>query len=93
MLYTHEDENLFLKKFLEKCKWVCLTPNEQIFSHIAAIYFRWDDVGLVLDQHAKLDFYSTSSLKQQSVDKYTAQLVHIMLMKKVAGLSWFCGLK
>ena len=31
-------------------------------------YFQWDDeVRFVLDQHAKLDFYSVSTLKQQSL--------------------------
>ena len=31
-----------------------------------------DDVLFVLDQHAELDFYSASSLKQQSVDRHVA---------------------
>jgi hypothetical protein len=32
---------------------------------------RWkDEVRFVLDQHAKLDFYSASSLKQQSADRH-----------------------
>ena len=29
-----------------------------------------DDVRFVLDQHAELDFYSASSLKQQSVGRH-----------------------
>jgi len=55
------------------CQWVsdcCLTPSQQFFSYIMARtgYFQWDDdeVRFVLDQHAELDFYSASSLKQQS---------------------------
>ena len=31
-----------------------------------------NEVSSVLDQHAELDFYSTSSLKQQSVVSYVA---------------------
>jgi hypothetical protein len=46
------------------------------------VNFQWDDdeVRLVLDQHAELDFYSASSLKQQSVDRYFAPLGHIILI-------------
>ena len=39
-----------------------------------------DDVLFVLDQHAELDFYSASSLKQQSADKHVAPLGHIILI-------------
>jgi hypothetical protein len=37
---------------------------------------KWDDdeVRFVLDKHALLDFYSASSLKQQSVGKHVAPL-------------------
>jgi hypothetical protein len=36
------------------------------------VTFQWDDdeVHFVLDQHTKLDFYSVSSLEQQSVDRH-----------------------
>ena len=46
------------------------------------IYFQWDDdeVRFVLDQHAELDFYSASSLKQQSAGRYVAPLGHIILI-------------
>jgi hypothetical protein len=50
----------------------CLMPNEQYFSYIiAGTSYIWGEdnyVGFVLDKHAywQLDFYSTSSLKQQS---------------------------
>ena len=33
-----------------------------------------DDVHFVLDQHSKLDFYSASSLKQQSEGRHVAPL-------------------
>jgi len=32
------------------------------------------EVRFVLDQHAELDFYSASSLKQQSADRHVTQL-------------------
>jgi hypothetical protein len=44
-------------------------------------YFqRNDDVRFVLDQHAELDFYSSSSLKQQSAGRHVAPLGHIILI-------------
>jgi hypothetical protein len=36
----------------------------------------------VLDQHAELDFYSVSSLKQQSEDRHVAPLGHIILIQR-----------
>jgi hypothetical protein len=51
-------------------EWLFLMPNEQFFSYIMArtSYIQWndDDVHFVLEQHAEFDFYSASSLKQQS---------------------------
>jgi hypothetical protein len=38
------------------------------------------EVRFVLDQHAELDFYSASSLKQQSVGRHVAPLGHIILI-------------
>ena len=53
-------------------------PNEQFFSYIMArtSYIRWDDndVLFVLDQHAKLDFNSVGSLKQQSAGRHVVSL-------------------
>jgi hypothetical protein len=37
-------------------------------------------VRLVLDQHAELNFYSASSLKQQSAGRHVAPLEHIILI-------------
>jgi hypothetical protein len=36
------------------------------------VNFQWDDdeIHFVLDQHAELDFYSASSLKQQSAGRH-----------------------
>ena len=62
-------------------EWVgecCLTPNEQFFSYIMTwiSFIQWnddddgddddDDASFRLDQHSELDFYSASSLTQQS---------------------------
>jgi hypothetical protein len=47
------------------------------------VNFQWDDdddVRFVLDQHTELDFYSASSLKQQSLDRHVASLGHIILI-------------
>ena len=48
-----------------------------------------DEVRFVLDQHAELDFYNASSLKQQSADRDVAPLEHIILIpsKPVFALS------
>ena len=39
-----------------------------------------DDVCFVLDQHTEQDFYSDSSLKQQSAGRHVAPLGHIILI-------------
>ena len=46
------------------------------------VNFQWDDdeVRFILDQHAELDFYSASSLKQQSVGKHVVPLGHIVMI-------------
>ena len=46
------------------------------------VNFQWDDdeVRFVLDQHAELDFYSASSLKQQSAGRHVAPLGHIIMI-------------
>ena len=54
----------------------CLTPNEQFFSSIMAR----TSVRFVLDQHAELDFYSASSMKQPSVGRHVVLLGHIILI-------------
>jgi hypothetical protein len=43
---------------------------------------QWDDdeVRFVQDQYTELDFYSTSSMKQQSADRHVALLGHIILI-------------
>ena len=58
------------------------------------VNFQWadDEVCFVLDQHVELDFYSTSSLKQQSMVTHVAPLRHIILIQSqpVLALSPYC---
>ena len=39
-----------------------------------------DDVYYVLDQHTEFDFYSDSSLKQQSAGRHVTPIVYIILI-------------
>jgi len=64
-----------------------LMPIQQFFSYICIswleqVNFQWDDneVCFIFDQHAELDFYSASSLKQQSAGRHIAPLGHIILI-------------
>jgi hypothetical protein len=56
-----------------------------VFSAISwreQVKFQWDndEVHFVLDQHPQLDYYSASSLKQQSADRHVAPLGHNILI-------------
>jgi biotin synthase-like enzyme len=59
-----------------------------MFSNFSAISwreqakFQWDDdeVRFVLDQHAELNLYSASSLKQQFAGRHVPPLEHIILI-------------
>jgi hypothetical protein len=67
-------------------EWVIIVSHQ--FSNFSAIssreqvYFQWDDdeVRFVLDQHAELDFYRASSLKQQFAGRHVTRLGHIILI-------------
>jgi hypothetical protein len=66
-------------------EWLLFNANSAIFLAISwrkQVNFQWDndEVRFVLDQHAELDFYSSSSLKQQSAGKHVAPLGHIILI-------------
>jgi hypothetical protein len=73
-----------------RSKWVSdcwLEPTQQFFSAISLreqVNIQWDDdeVRFVLDRRAELDFYSASSLTQQS-----APLGHVILSQPVFALS------
>ena len=53
-----------------------------VISQREQVNFQWenDEVCFVLDQHAELDVYSASSLKQQSADRHVLPLRHIVLI-------------
>jgi hypothetical protein len=68
-------------------EWLLLNTSSAVFSATCIswrkqVNFQWDDdeVRFVLDLHAELDFYSASSLKQQSADRHVALLWHIILI-------------
>ena len=75
---------LWLKWF--RLQWVkymnSATSQLHYISWREQVNFQWDDdeVRFVLDQLALLDFYSASSLKQQSMGRHVALLVHIILI-------------
>ena len=48
------------------------------------VIFNDDDVRFDLDQHAELDFYSASSLKQQSEGRHVAPLGHIIFIPSLS---------
>ena len=67
-------------------KWVivvqCQFSNFSTISRREQVNFKWDDdeVRFVLDQHAELDSYSASFMKQQFMGRHVAQLGHIILI-------------
>ena len=62
-------------------EWFLLNASSAIIQ-LYPVNFQWDDdeVRIVLDQYAELDFYSASSLKQQSSDRHVAPLGRIILI-------------
>jgi hypothetical protein len=62
-------------------EWLLFNANSAI-SWREQVNFQWDDddVRFVLDQYAEFDFYSASSLKQQSVGRHVAPLGQIILI-------------
>ena len=77
---------MYVPRHEQMSEWVIVAEHQ--LSNFTAISwwkqvsFQWDDdeVHFVLDQHAELDFYSASSLKQQSADRHIAPLGHIILI-------------
>ena len=64
-------------------EWLLFNANSTISSkYHGENNFQWSDdkVRFVLDQHAELDFYSVSSLKQLSAYRHVAPLGHIILI-------------
>ena len=56
--------------------------NFSAISRWEQVNFQWndDEVRFVLDEHAELDLYRASSLKQQSADRHVTPLGHIILI-------------
>jgi hypothetical protein len=50
-------------------------------SWLEQVNFQLNDDDDVLDQHTELDFYSSSSLKQQSMERHGTLLGHIILIQ------------
>jgi hypothetical protein len=73
---------MFVHKTFVKSKCERVIVVKRQFSNFSAISWReqvnfqwYDDEGrFVLDQHAELDFYSASSLKQQFAGRHVAPL-------------------
>jgi hypothetical protein len=64
-----------------KSEWLLFNANSAIFQlYHGEIKLIFNEVPFVLIQHAKLDFYSSSSLKQQSAGRQIAPLGHIILI-------------
>jgi anti-anti-sigma regulatory factor len=68
-------------------EWLLFNPNSLLINFSAVswreqVNFQWNDVEVrfVLDQHAELDAYSASSLKQQSTGRHVTPLGHIILI-------------
>jgi hypothetical protein len=64
---------------LNDCEWMLIAKWE-VMAGIS--YIQWDDndAHFVFEQHTQLDFYSTNSLKQQSVSRYVTSRAHIILI-------------
>jgi hypothetical protein len=79
MLYKTKCTNVSLSDWVSER--LLLNANSAI-SWREQVNFQWDDdeVRLILDQHAELDCYSASSLKQQSAGRHVAPLEHIILI-------------
>ena len=80
-LLTENLKSEWVSEWVSDC---CLTPIQQLCSYIMTktSYFKWDDdeVRFELDQHAALDFYSASSLKQQSAGRHVGPLWYIIVI-------------
>jgi hypothetical protein len=76
-------DDLYIFSFEWRSEWLLFNANSTIFQLYHGenkLIFNDDEVRFVLAQHALLDFYSASSLKQQSADRNVAPLGHIILI-------------
>jgi hypothetical protein len=77
--------------------WLLFNANSAIFSAMLwreQVNYQWDDDGVrfVLDQHAELELYSASSLRQQSAGRNVTPFGHIILIpsQPIFALSPLC---
>jgi hypothetical protein len=88
LLYNIYIYNMYIYIYIFVCVCVCVCKIEWLlfyakqFFQLYQVYFQWivTEIRFVLDQHAGLDFYNSSSLKQQSADKHVAPLWHVILI-------------
>jgi len=93
-LYNVSDSNIFIYPVIWEIKLLSIlyshlfaNVNMYLLSIFQLFYdqnkLRFDDdddVLFVLDQHTELDFYSASSLKQQSAGRHVAPIGYIILI-------------
>jgi hypothetical protein len=66
---------------LSASEWLLFNANSAIFQlYHSENKLIFNEMKFTFDQHAELDFYSASSLKQQSAGWYVTPLWHIILI-------------
>jgi hypothetical protein len=78
LLLTHLTPKCHMNYYHYSAINLCHCMREQV-----NLQWNDDEVRFVLDQLAELDFYSASTLKQQSVDRHVAPLWHINLITTI----------
>ena len=71
---------LFIWKTKKVSEWLLYNAKCAIYQLYQQNTLQCDDDRFVLNQQAKLDFYSASSMKQHSTDRHVAPLWHSMLI-------------
>jgi hypothetical protein len=88
LIYTtiskqHKNLNQQLSEWLLfKAKWEMFQLHVHVYHGENKYFLIWwvhNNACFLLDQHAKLDFYSDSSLKQESMGRHAAPIRHIIL--------------
>ena len=77
-VFIFSDRNYYVNKGVSE--WLLLSAKWAILQLYHGVNKLHDDVRFVLDQHAELDFYSASSLKQQSAGRHIGPPGHIIIL-------------